>query len=301
MPTYEKSAKGYYYRIDTKGKKHRISASEYVTKRKQKGGDLTLDELIDLTRVPSPIIMSSTDVLKKDGFIQCKQCLARSGTNMIIEHYYNCKYAIPQLRGPFEYGKMQSSTVQIDPDLSEGVLQREYAEINKDSKIKWIGSVGAGPCVIVCVRDPITTRTVLAHIDSITIDPFSILNLFNKESAQIYVIGGDNSSRDMVHKILSYLCTNKWTIKFAHVIASSPCNFAINGETGSIYLNNYVHNINVNIDTEDRLRSMIVKMMFPTHLIEVNLNGNRVKRSFIVQQYDDNTNYEGGNKIKRVK
>ena len=82
-------------------------------------------------------------------------------------------------------------------------------------------------------------RTILAHIDSNTLDPLDNYRSFPKDS-DVYIIGGNNSSIEDVNMILKILSNRGYKIKFAHIIDNETNSFAINCITGDTYLNDSV-------------------------------------------------------------
>lgn len=90
-------------------------------------------------------------------------------------------------------------------------MQREIKKSSKNYPI--IGTLGAGPCIIIAVRDPLTNRTALTHVDAAggyLID--DIFNRFkNSEKVEVYLHGGENNfySRKYIIMILEDLY-KKW-------------------------------------------------------------------------------------------
>ena len=203
----------------------------------------SIEELIELTsnhkenpKDIEEIICKSTN---KPGCIRCKLCGGYSGSARIIQHYFGCKYQ--KVNGPYIYegtsyieDNNMINFIQYD---SIGILQREYGQLTSDDSTKIMGTYGAGPCVILCMRDSSSLRTTLAHIDNQTINYFEPFDNYDPLSSDVYIIGGDTSSRDLVNEILLTLHSMNYNITFAHVIDNNSNSFAINSLTGETFLN----------------------------------------------------------------
>ncbi len=123
-----------------------------------------------------------------------------------------------------------SHILPYDQSKVKYIMQGEYSIVVPNNTIKPIlTSFGAGPCVILCMRDITNGRTMLAHIDALTIHPVSTFSgMFNDgEGVDVYIIGGDSSSRDSVHRLLLQLYLYSFIrIKFAHIIDNKSNSFA---------------------------------------------------------------------------
>ena len=145
----------------------------------------------------------------------------------------------------------QIPITEIDVSKSEGVLQHEYAIINKNKEKTILGTYAAGPCVIVCMRNRETTDTFLGHIDTERgvriIENGRKINMFPRKNTDVYVVGGDQGSKGLIKKILQSLNKNMYNIKFLYILWPSSfkigdeiveakgANFGINCITGETY------------------------------------------------------------------
>jgi hypothetical protein len=177
------------------------------------------------------------------GCIQCLICGIKSGTLRIISHTYRCKYRVIVENGPFIYADNPNfGTIKINADRSIGILQREYGITNKYKDKNIIGTFGAGSCIILCIRNRETTDTFLAHIDSMTHpgENWGVSNFYTRftpSKSDVYIIGGNDSTKDIIYKLLVELTRMEYKIKFSYIIDNSSNNFAINSITGEIYTN----------------------------------------------------------------
>jgi len=272
MVEYIKTKNKYFYKIYKNGKNKRISEKEYFKKINKKyilkGGDL-INNLISntmnnlkITELPEDIEEINCYYNNKPGCIKCKICGSISGNLKIISHYYSCKYKDQRKTGPFTVGKRHFNNV-LDSSISIGILQREYGIIDNTTSKHIIGSYGAGPCVILCMRDKESNKTLLAHIDRMTIDPLSVFSIFQPDKTDVYIIGGNNSSKKNVNDILIQLKGLGFQIKFAHIITYESNSFAINCLNGDTYIDSdinplihlpYVYNKN---KRNNRLKTLI--------------------------------------------
>ena len=145
----------------------------------------------------------------------------------------------------------QIPITEIDVSKSEGILQHEYAIINKNKEKTILGTYAAGPCVIVCMRNRETTDTFLGHIDTERgvkiIENGRKINMFPRKDTDVYVVGGDQGSKGLIKKILRFLNENLYNIKFLYIFWPSMfkigdtihegkgANFGINCITGETY------------------------------------------------------------------
>lgn len=206
-----------------------------------------IDELINKTENSNITSEKPEDIEKvlcrngKEGCIKCKLCNAISGDLKIIPHNFGCKYNQQNTREPIIKGNRIISRNLMDSSISVAILQREYGIVNNQTHKKIIYSYGAGPCVILCMHDIATHQAILAHIDSLTIEPLNNFRTFLPENCNVYIIGGDNSSKLLINYILKELKRHNYKIKFAHVKDNNRTNsFGINCMTGETYLDNSV-------------------------------------------------------------
>lgn len=172
--------------------------------------------------------------------IRCTQCGSVSGTLKIIPHKYSCIYYVDDCLQNIQLGTLSKNTNKLNKTNIMPVLQREYGTINKNSKKKIIGSYGAGPCVILCMRAE-NTQTTLAHIDGDTKDIFIPFEKYNPRNTNVYIVGGNNESRNTIYNLLCLLKLKNFDIKYADIISNHSNSFAINCVTGEIYLNDNIN------------------------------------------------------------
>lgn len=172
--------------------------------------------------------------------IRCTQCGSVSGTLKIIPHKYSCIYYVDDCLQNIQLGTLSKNTNKLNKTNIMPVLQREYGTINKNSKKKIIGSYGAGPCIILCMRDK-NSQTTLAHIDGDTKDIFIPFEKYNPRDTNVYIVGGNNESRNTIYNLLCLLKLKNFDIKYADIISNHSNSFAINSVTGEIYLNNNIN------------------------------------------------------------
>ena len=166
------------------------------------------------------------------------------------------------------------SNTPINPELSEYILQKEYAIISSNSEKTILGTYAAGPCIILCMRDRINRNTILAHIPAAAINPLTPFLSFPAEHSDVYIIGGNNSSRTRVNEILNMLKDRGYSVTFAHIIDDDTSNaFAINCETGETWLDNQIgkSDLRVTVDKKNREENIEARAMIPSRLIQVNI------------------------------
>ena len=176
---------------------------------------------------------------------KCNLCGGESGTLKIIQHTYKCMYYINETNGPFIVGNIKNNS-NIDTVKILTILQREYGEVDKTTEKSIIGSYGAGPCFIICMRNRFTYKSTLAHIDTLTQNPLEPFEHYEPNQTDVYIIGGDNSSKTQIHDILILLKEKKHGIKCANIITNNSNKFAIDSISGKIYMDE-----NINIQTDD--------------------------------------------------
>jgi hypothetical protein len=64
--------------------------------------------------------------------------------------------------------------------------------------------------------------------------------MFPPDTTDVYIIGGNSQSRNLIINILELLAKFNYKITFAHVLDSTSNSFAINCITGETYLNNQI-------------------------------------------------------------
>jgi hypothetical protein len=197
------------------------------------------------------------------GCIACRICKTKSGTHRTLWHRIGCKYSsynstmLPStsLRFATLSGVVLDDvphaaismgvalhTRPIDPSTVKCVYQREYSICMPTvTKPTTLSSFGAGPCIILCMRDTRNGDTMLAHIDSMTLHPLETFSgMFHdcQEHVEVYMVGGDSTSVKDVHLLLTRLRDYSFIhLKLMHLLDSYSNNFAIHCETGETYLN----------------------------------------------------------------
>lgn len=213
---------------------------------------MNIKELIILTKPSEPIIEDPNDIECHNNVITCKICGGESGTLKIITHlYYKNNYEIipciyknisTNYYNPIIIGNYNKPRYKINSNIAEGLLQREYTIINSNNSTKIIGTYGCGSCIIVCLRNRITTNTFLCHLDSLTINYKDHFYNFNPDETDVFIIGSDSSAINILYILLKHLDDMNFKITFAHVIDNNTNSFAINISTGDIYLNDDISN-----------------------------------------------------------
>ena len=239
-----------------------------------------IDYLMEKTKSSLRICELPEDIKEIDnGCIQCLICNGKSGTLRIITHTYKCKYKVTEESGPFIYGNSLRGIGKIDAERSVGILQREYGIANRYTDKNIIGTFGASSCIILCIRNNVTTDTFLAHIDAMTLpvftSEFSIFrSRFNPIDSDVYIVGGNNQTKDQVYNLLVDLKRFDYTsIKKAYIIDNvGSNNFAINSVTGEIYMNSDIEPIKdlpLVYNENDRLNIMKIAPLFRSTLNKV--------------------------------
>ena len=137
---------------------------------------------------------------------------------VIVRIYYGnfiCKYNERNIYDPIIKGNRIISTSFMNSSISVAILQREYGIVNTETQKKIIYSYAAGPCIILCMHDISSQRAILGHIDTLTIDPLNKFRTFLPENCDVYIVGGDNSTKSLINTILKQLKSRNYKIKFA--------------------------------------------------------------------------------------
>jgi len=217
---------------------------------------------------PANIKINTEDIIHlrntyNDKIIKCKLCNCVSGSLITeLTHTYNCKYYVNRVLETIKY---KTSDVIIKNNIPFNsifpVYQKEYYIATSEHPI--IGTYGLGPCICIIMRDPISTKTMLAHIDSTTIEPLNIFfSTFNDiAKIDVYIVGGDNSSNDLAISLLE----EKYNIKLIWLIDSDNNDVSIDSRNGDIYLN--LNNINNFMDIP--LRMSNAQILLPGRLNKI--------------------------------
>jgi hypothetical protein len=84
------------------------------------------------------------------------------------------------------------------------------------------------------------TLTALSHVDTLTQNILGLHYMFPLNTTDVYIIGGDSQSHNLINNILELLAKFNYKITFAHILDSTSNSFAINCITGETYLNNEI-------------------------------------------------------------
>jgi hypothetical protein len=170
--------------------------------------------------------------------IKCLVCGGTSGTAKIITHKFDCKYKndyVDTISHTVDDKGWSSSWINLE---KHAVGQRECKIIDSENDCI-IGSIGAGPCLILCLRDTISKKVALAHIDANTKNQFEPFHQFSPDTSEVYLVGGNNnpSSIKLAKHILSWIKINNYKLVMLKIISSHTQSFAINNNTGNYTMN----------------------------------------------------------------
>ena len=253
-----------------------------------------VDELLTVLPPPRPISELPSDIedvpCKYEPTklcLRCKQCDSISGRSRIITHSYECIYHQKKTDAspPYILGVLPQAQIPIDPSMSEAILQKEYGIISRNSVKSILGTYGAGPCIILCMRNRKTTETILAHIDASTHSPLAPFLMFSPEDSDVFIIGGANITREHLVRLLLTLKERGYTVTFANVIDDKANKFAIHCLTGECWLDDDVdvESIPVTIDEPLRVGTLVARAIGYGPLIEVKIpnkaGGRRLRKT----------------------
>jgi hypothetical protein len=120
------------------------------------------------------------------------------------------------------------------------IYQREYFIATTENPN--IGTYALVPCICICMRDPIQQKTMLAHIDSLTIDPlqyfFNYFDSLKSTNIDVFIIGADIYSKSQLENlILQINSKSKYKIQYIWALGDDQSkSFGINTLTGEILL-----------------------------------------------------------------
>ena len=198
-------------------------------------------QILHAIKQPARLIESQEHIkVISDMQHQCKLCKARSGSLLIIPHTYKCIYNNSTDLQNFIIGNRIHHESPIDPSKCLVVLQHQYGCISNTTKYTTIGTYGLGPCVCICMRARDGTLTVLSHVDTLTQNILGPHYMFPLDTTDVYIIGGDSQSHNLINNILELLASFNYKITFAHILDSTSNSFAINCITGETYLNDEI-------------------------------------------------------------
>lgn len=169
----------------------------------------------------------------------CKKCLQTSGGTLnVISHLHYCKYNEKNNELIYDDGcHVNYNYKEINDENSLCVLQGEYGTLNKNNKQKYIYSFGKDSHIILCMRNNETNETMLAHIDALTTNYLMPFMDFDVHKTDVYVIGGDVSSKNMVKKLVNEVNSHGFKIKYAKIFTNTIDDFVIDTSNGTINFN----------------------------------------------------------------
>jgi hypothetical protein len=117
------------------------------------------------------------------------------------------------------------------------------------------------------MRDPVTKKTMLAHVDQTTIHPLQTFfdEFETSQKVDIYMIGGNGESINMCNSLVnSFLDIEKYNIKFIHLVDPETNSIGINAITAELYVNvdySYFQEISLRRSNEETVQpSMLIKL-----------------------------------------
>jgi hypothetical protein len=128
--------------------------------------------------------------------------------------------------------------ILTEPPFIFTISQREYFIGTTENPI--IGTYGLVPCICICMRDPVQQKTMLAHIDSLTIDPlqyfFNYFDSLKSTNIDVFIIGADIYSKSQLEDlILQINSKSKYKIQYIWALGNGQSkSFGINTLTGEI-------------------------------------------------------------------
>jgi hypothetical protein len=204
-------------------------------------GNLDPKEIQRAIKNPARLIESPDDIeVISDVQHRCRICKALSGSLLIIPHNLHCIYNNSTNLKQFIFGERTPNKSPIDPSKCLPVLQHQSGCISNITKYTTIGTIGLDTCVCVCMRVRDGTLTALSHVDTLTQNILGPRYMFPPDTTDVYIIGGNSTSRDLINNILELLARFNYKITFAHILDSKDNRFAINCITGETYLNDEI-------------------------------------------------------------
>lgn len=210
------------------------------------------DDIIHLTNIHNEPI------------IQCRVCKSISGTlTNELYHMYNCVYW---------YTKESYIIKDKDTDVILAqtihrkfifpVYQKEYYIATEHNPI--IGTYGLSTCICIIMRDLLTKKTMLAHVDQTTIKPLQTFfdEFETSKKVDVYMIGGNSQSIDLCNLLVnSFLDLDKYNVKFIHLIDPETNSIGINALTSELYVNvetSYFQEIPLRRSVEETIQSSML-------------------------------------------
>ena len=176
---------------------------------------------------------------------QCNICKTRDFTHKRIFHPISCKHS------PYKQYDNAHIGFVTSPDIIKQISTEKFVKFNElteltnstnsnESNVTIYGSNFAESSVIVTLRDPNTTKTVMVHITKLKNDSIDKLFEFFNDSLQVdvYLSGGNLIDISLPKNILEAIHKKpNHNIVFCHLIDYAYNSFAINPINGDIYVN----------------------------------------------------------------
>lgn len=166
-----------------------------------------------------------------------------------------------------------SQEIDFKPENTVCVVQHEYAVTQKGSAKPILGTFGASPCVILAIYDEQNKIALLAHIDAGT-NLDSLQKTLAKMSIQhsvAYIYGGNKEDPLEFDEVIAFVKKNQIEIKSQALTSTSePASFAINADTGKIYLPVEAHHLDVNATVKKKIQEYDSKSAERQQEMEVN-------------------------------
>lgn len=247
---------------------------------------MNIYNIINLTRPIIGLQENPIDIEEiNNGCLKCKICGGTSGTLKIITHifyknhdtdeYIKCIYNNNNLYSkPWIIDNINYNCYNKEPIIYKNtncILQREYIIYNNNNSKYIIASFGASSCIILCLRNRITNLTFLCHIDSMTVDYIKHFTPFIPNETDLYIIGGNNTTINMIHTLLNIILLMNFKITYAHLNDFNSNSFAINCKNGIFYIDseinvNYLNNTPI---TNSRINRLMILDKYKSELINI--------------------------------
>lgn len=137
----------------------------------------------------------------------------------------------------------ETNPVRFLPEEATLVMMEEYAIASATDSPAILGSFGASSCLILAIRDNVTTMTLLTHITTMTIlsSLEALLSQFPPENSVIHLIGGhliaNNTSLEMCLRVIDMIEKMGIPIINADVVRTQRIGgaMAIDARTGEVF------------------------------------------------------------------
>ena len=132
----------------------------------------------------------------------------------------------------------------FDAREAQGVLQHEVAVTDSSNAFPILGSIGAGPCIIMALYNPQNKQAALCHIDSLTtlgsLDKWISRIKDRQNIIEVHLAGGSRSSQMLVYELLIKIASDpNLVVKTSDLIDRSEWgkSLAIDTRTGEVFTN----------------------------------------------------------------